>query len=599
MADAHYEAAIKETFETKPLRTVLMIDDQFPTFGEIARAQESSVASSFREIDTAVALYESFRERHMLCDIENVPDHLNLERIRKSDLVILDYHLGPTEGDNERAIDILRSLSTSKHFNTIVVYTAEPDLDGVWLDIVASLGGDWDGFEDQLCDQIKENIAELDSKDIKVDIPNDAIFQYARRRSIRDLDSGVRSLLQTELLENGVPSQSCGKIIEYFLTRELSKIAGKYKTSARLTTVGQCSADTRWVQGGNVFVAIKSKLDVDLDNAKDPAGIFDCLSSALQNWNPNLIQIILSEVQNVLESESLISGHDLFREPSTHAALWFYLLNALDPFDPSEPSGLEFPLAALLDRILDGIKRRLSSDENLLALSQKALLGEIRSAGWDKTNWPNSRQLGTHAINLSRANGETTLDKMLFRLNAFLSTEPFLRAHLTTGTLVKDRSTQECFVLASPACDMEPREPGQEQLWTNSIHPLRPVICVHLHPEESIGNALSSATQGRHIFLERDAEQFAFKYTKGGDGGRPSYEVIMVRDAGRVETNGHRRIFKADRLAGSAGTEPEIRSWTDREFEVIGQLRQNNANRILQFVTQHLSRVGLDFYSLG
>jgi hypothetical protein len=36
MADAAYEAVVKETFQNKPLRTVLMVDDEFPTFADLA-----------------------------------------------------------------------------------------------------------------------------------------------------------------------------------------------------------------------------------------------------------------------------------------------------------------------------------------------------------------------------------------------------------------------------------------------------------------------------------------------------------------------------------------------------------------------------------
>ena len=42
MADVAYQAAVKETFETKPLRTVLMIDDEFPTFADLAHGVDGS-----------------------------------------------------------------------------------------------------------------------------------------------------------------------------------------------------------------------------------------------------------------------------------------------------------------------------------------------------------------------------------------------------------------------------------------------------------------------------------------------------------------------------------------------------------------------------
>jgi len=143
MVDQAYTRAVKETFETKPLRTVLMIDDEFPSLGDMLAGEDGS--NKFRQKDRALALYEGFRSRDMICDVENQVDEVRAERFRKSDLIILDYNLGPTENDNERALTVLRQLAGSKHFNTVVVYTADPHQDDVWLAVLASLAGDWTG----------------------------------------------------------------------------------------------------------------------------------------------------------------------------------------------------------------------------------------------------------------------------------------------------------------------------------------------------------------------------------------------------------------------------------------------------------------------
>ena len=73
MTSQCYKSAVKETFETKPLKTVLMIDDQFPTFADLADlVDERGNASEprFRQKDRALALYRGFQKRHMICDVE-------------------------------------------------------------------------------------------------------------------------------------------------------------------------------------------------------------------------------------------------------------------------------------------------------------------------------------------------------------------------------------------------------------------------------------------------------------------------------------------------------------------------------------------------
>src|ERR1700735_4796242 len=113
MADAAYEAVVKETFETKPLRTVLMIDDEFPTFADLARGETPDTTKRFSQKDRAVALYEAFQRGHMICDVDNAASDVKTDRLRKSDLIILDYHLGPGQNESDRAIEIIRELSST------------------------------------------------------------------------------------------------------------------------------------------------------------------------------------------------------------------------------------------------------------------------------------------------------------------------------------------------------------------------------------------------------------------------------------------------------------------------------------------------------
>src|SRR4029077_11214608 len=69
MTDAAYEAAVKETFETKPLLPVLMIDDEVPTCADLANGENEANRKKFAQKSRAVALYEAFSKRHMICDV--------------------------------------------------------------------------------------------------------------------------------------------------------------------------------------------------------------------------------------------------------------------------------------------------------------------------------------------------------------------------------------------------------------------------------------------------------------------------------------------------------------------------------------------------
>jgi hypothetical protein len=79
----------------------------------------------------------------------------------------------------------------------------------------------------------------------------------------------------------------------------------------------------------------------------------------------------------------------------------------------------------------------------------------------------------------------------------------------------------------------------------------------------------------------------------------------MVKGKGLVRQHEGKIVFDAERLQPAMvanGTElkpSEVdREWVAGIFEVVGQLRNLHATRLLLLTGQHLSRVGLDFMDM-
>ena len=604
MADAAYEAVVKDTFQNKPLRTVLMVDDEFPTFVDLARGETPETANRFLQKDRAARLYDAFQRNHMLCDVENVANDVKPERLRKSDLVVLDYHLGPGHNNSDRAIEILRKLSASKHFNTVVVYTAETDLDKVWSEIVAGISGGWTAITNELTGEPKEYWERLSNERRLPEATKEAMMAYAKRREIRSLPKKIQAHARQELIDLNVPQAACSAIIEALIHKGIAQRSGRYAGEPKHVTVGDYEDNSRWIQSGSVFVAIVQKGELsDDENDPDPAGIMTGLSRALLAWKPNLIQILVSEIQNILELEALASEDDLLKDPVTHTALWYYLLDSLGPLDLQAAPDIKVGVMAVIDKIVDGVRRRLSSDPDLLNLASQALMGELRDSGWTKATWPQGKAMLDGAVALARTKGLTTNPNTMFRLNSFSSTERFSRAHLTTGTIFRHSLSDQYFVAASPACDLVARRPSPYQWWAHLVHPLTPLVAVMLNPA-SVEAALNEASQGNHIFFEDGPGKKAFKFV-AGDGYQPPYEFFILKNEGRVRDFGEKTVFDAARLMpkqvevnGARQTSETEREWIDGEFEVVAQLRGVNATHVLQITGQHLSRIGLDFISM-
>jgi Response receiver domain len=638
MSDPQYEVAIQDSFIKKPLRTVLLIDDDFPTYSDLCNGEKAH-----SQKDRACNLYAGFRQLDMLCDIERMVDEVEADRLRKSDLVVLDYHLIPNSEDNKKAIQLLRQLAVSHHFNTVVVYTASPDQDDVWLDVIAALSGGWSAITASLDGEPKqhwENLVEAE----KLPTPSkDAVMQYARRGILRAIDSGTLKAAVDELVGLGVPAVHCSKIVEYSVAKELANRAAEFAGEPSGHAIGDYAHGKRWLQVGNAFVVIMQKVN-GTNAVSETAAIMTALKDALLDWRPNVVQVLISEIQNALELEGLAGSDTILRKPDMQAALTYNLLKEIGAVDLSQDVNIRIPIMSLVDKVVDSIRRRLSTHEELLFQFEKAVVGDLKSTGWTIDKWPKDGKLVSAATELARTPDVKNTD-IIFRLNHFLSTEKFRRAHLTTGTVFYHRAKDEYFVAASPACDLVAGQGKPLQLWATAIAPTLPMIAIRLYPADNMAKALSVASHADHIFLEIGDEPKAFKVISGA-GHQPSYEMMFVRDEGRVRTEDGKIVFDGSRLilgavepmkpASETSLEPEAQQLKDMEctvadaktdvpedsisntaqtmksieeanesrvspilehatFEIIEQLRGVNATHLLQLIGQHLSRVGLDF----
>ena len=138
MANEHYSAFIEEAF-IQPIRSVLIVDDDYPTFDEILETRmKINLGLEVEETkrwhgspDNIKSLIDSFRspDRALLVDIHdgsnvtfgeeaNVAAHLH-----QSDLLVLDYELDKAKPrDGAKAIEIVRSVMRNDHFNLVIVH---------------------------------------------------------------------------------------------------------------------------------------------------------------------------------------------------------------------------------------------------------------------------------------------------------------------------------------------------------------------------------------------------------------------------------------------------------------------------------------------
>jgi hypothetical protein len=582
-----YENAVQSTFVAS-LKSVFLVDDAFPTYSDMFG--DTTAGEKFKERDRAQKLYTAFRERHLPCDIENTftpGDLLMVERLRKCDLIVLDFHLDGDGGDNSKSIEILRKLADSPHFNTVVVYT-KAKLEDVWLDVAANLRPDL-----RLSPYLKTHDQEASwwagaNADELVRPTVQTLSKYLTR-GMEGVPRNARTELITRILEKGGkgtgdPSKMAEILIRSVIDERrpatIKKQDEEDNLGARSLQGRYADGKPHWLQCRGCFIAIVKKSE-DKDEA---AVLMKGLHDALLDWKPNFLQILVSEIQNRLELESVAADPKVFSDANRQVGLSHYLLEEL-----AGEEDLESAVESVIDRIVETLRHRISSDRPMRELAA-GVLADVRKSLGEKLTTTDKI---ANAAALAHVEEAVDANGVISYLNAFLSTEAFSKSRITTGTVFSHGD--DFWMVATPACDLTSRTPGQAQAWMKSIHPVRAMIALRLRKVE-LKDALSVATQGRHAFVVYQEQTLCLSFLDRTTSA-PDPEMFFTIDAGKVTSAKDRPpMFRGIRVT-NVDSAPHLSA--SAEYAVIGQLRPNYASRVLQLTGAHLSRIAIDFFNVG
>lgn len=582
-----YKTAVEQTF-VKSLKSVFLVDDSFPTYEDMFK--DKATVDGFSEKDRARKLYSAFRDGHHLpCDIENSFKQGDLEmvdRLRKCDLIVIDYHLDPGSIDNSKSIEIVRRLADSPHFNTVVVYT-NADLDEVWLDIATNLRPDLrlDPFLDS-----NENEADwwFDSDVSNFAEPNrESVVQFLKN-GVDGVDRAARHQIVEDVKKNGGNGKGdLKKMAEMVLRSSLEerrpdsmKPYDKEDAHGPRTLQGNFGKDKpHWLQSRGCFIAVVKKSD----QADEVGVLMKGLTEALLDWRPSFLQILVAEIQNTLELDSVATNPKSFSDARRQVGLSHYLMEQLVTEDDPESA-----VENLMDRIVETIRNGISADADMRKYAT-GILADVRNVLGGKLMTANKLK---NAAALAHVDHPMDDADVISFLNAFLSTERFARSRITTGTVfAKD---EEFWMVATPACDLTSRVPKNREAWMKSLHPVRAMIAIKLTKVKMV-TALAAATQGKHAFIVR-GEQALSLAVFDPTTSSPDAEMFFAMDAGKVAAAGEKFVFKAVNVKQSEEI-PKLSEVV--EYEILGQLRPNYASRVLQVTGAHLSRIGIDFFNVG
>ena len=574
-----YENLVQKTFCQNAIRSVMMIDDQFipypdliDSFSNKKEIDEDKVLTSQR----AALLEKFFQNEKILCDIDNSARNLDVERIRKSDLLIIDYHL--EHNNPSKTLEILCGLKNSKHFNLAVVYTSE-NPKTVWKQITASFNP-IKNIEDEI-----EKIDDFDDfwdTDILPSIKSGSTYSLTDKELIDyillEKNSGrIKGILSQNPQFKEKKEEISNIVCDYFLDEnQIYKCSENIKTKIEGDTDGKT-----WIKSGNVFVCIYPKSSENFD--QDPANIWNTLKDSLVSWKPSYYQLIQSEIQNHIESDSMAfnSVHD--NDKHGQAAWLQEILK----------SSNETEVSQLLTNIYTDVSEELSFKFN----HNNELSEFIRLT----FNFYKNKLSSESDINLAKFcceqmklpfNTNKTPKDMYHALNMHLSSKNYQNEYISTGTIFKTISEHNetdhpatWYLCVSAACDMIPNQANDP--YNDRLTPHRLIRVLELFPANQ-ENAIQFATHSKYVYVYDNGQRKYFSILNE-TSNLPALDYMIIKNhADELKRKEIPLMIFIKDHSGNVAIK-------DIKVKPKSQLRVGYAERYQAIAAQHGARIGVDY----
>ena len=632
--EAKFADAVERTFRDDAIRTAVLIDDQFPDYLGMRDATDEE----FKEIDRAKNIYAFMHRKGLICDIQNWrrpgdADMDLLDKIRKSDLILLDYELG---AGPKTALEMLRHLAVSPHFKLVVLYTAEAWVRVALAAAVAMRGLALAAPTLTPTPQLLEAAEDLLGQFREIDATG--LSEYLTSGDI-PWAADLREAMQKAQIE----PKYLKPLADHIARRWTASLFDQFTPAGPELSL-HCAVEDparMWIQCGNCFVAIVAKIPAAVaENEGDY--VWRQLGEALRAWRPNLYRLILSEIQNALELEAVVD-HEAWLNDDLCLGLGLYLLESEAAAEGRvPPSDVEGSTQNLVDRFVDLIRRRIAFYPRITGTAAELLNAKLTTAVGPSNHEKNARHVRARELAHVSARRKTDWQgKVLPTVNAFMVSDEFRGAHITTGTVLRG-SDGTHWLCASPACDLVPRasapvmvqlirlvieraprekfSPGEYVIIGSLDGPVimralevktrQPSLAVLILPHGTRVTRSESTTVPTIVgwiatddSLRRSSAVLAPSSDTDGSRVSPAHgNTSIPADARPVEaperaaevataSPGETAVAAGEKVAQGQTLElvaPVV-------FTVASQLRSSFATRFLMAAGQHLSRIGVDF----
>lgn len=606
---------VREAF-IDPLRSVLIVDDQYPTWEEILNSAMDDVTQKQwrNEPNGPLGVIKQFRNRKpgFVIDIHDglVPsaDGSTLEatetpmeladHLHQSDLLVLDYNLeGESSGlGGEKARAILQSVLSNKHFNLIIVHTGEGDLEGVLFDCLLSSMKNCssqfgqhllEGLE-QLDQKLKESVDEggFDKKQLSQYFGINEYIEY-RRPDIEEANL-VDQYMQSKgiLAPLGEWAKTLGlsggerRSFLYWAIREFEKTkASMFADKPHEGLRWHSSEHCKWLRTVRGFVTFVGKGSEDL--LKE-------LQKALENWQPTPSRLLSAKYRHELNRIGVEAEDRTLSKSHVFAQFYSDICN----FD-SEDSASEAEGRLRAAKLKDHVSRQSEAisfhiEDEIVRFGEKVVEA-------DRTNGKGFSSY--YGIDLTK---EDVMRTAVAHYNSYVSTLPLKQKNdqLDSGHILKING--EWWVCATPACDLQPKQ--TTIAFIGHDDDLRPFTALRLYEDDVQGLSERQINSGEYCFVETEPRKIialglriltkaAHEKPETATNTKVTWRMFLAKNNGQI--NDHKLGVLQLKLHADGINNAEAVA------QVVAKLRYEYALNYIQKVGASVSRIGLGYMSTG
>lgn len=585
MAEA-FENFIEDAF-IAPIRSVVIVDDDYPTIEEVLSSRPKGEGSAEKaqshkawiknpkQVMDVVSEFRSKEKKYILDihDAQNLTDDdevAGAAHLHQTDLLVLDYQLDPENAeDHTRSLRIARKLFSSDHFNLIIVNTNK-DLDEVFQNYLVGLLE-----KNRLPALTEEAAARVEEAYSETEIPNNFADNLDKAVGFQQYSSVVEDCKNVRRVMSG--QSEFAALTKLFRDINLHKKYWLYMTmSALLTYQDRISdrlsdenygvssfrsvGDVKWIRSNRGFITFSHK------QAKRP--LLDTLRAALADWKPRPSRLLLAKMSADIENQG-VEMQDRALADNHSSAFWFKELLLSGEVDRKSTIDrtVRRHIESMIAEVLPGVR---SFAERLVESQRQNEEADNISVVKDH-----------YQVDLANAE---QLKKAQLLHNALVCSEAVGGWHIQTGHVFE--AADETWICVSPLCDTVPAQISSrsKKLYGDRLR----FSAIKLHSEKS--NKLPKNVQSNQfIFLKSGDGVSVFSIVSSPDA-MPETEVFYADNKGIFHEG-----FKFTVCRSEVDKASKALAMVSHPTEVRHQLRYEYALNLVQRLGGSMTRVGLNF----